>query len=198
MAKGEQTRQTILQQAAEVFNVHGYAGTSMDALTQATRLTKGGIYNHFSSKEALALAAFDHAFARVQQRFLALYTERNTTRGRLRTYFRLFESYLQEQPILTGGCPVLNTAIEADDTDSPLRERARAAGAQSLDHIARTVAKGIERGDVRPGTDPRQVATVLYGTLEGALMLTKLYGDGAHLRHAIDHLETYLDTFITE
>ncbi|NTU83365.1 MAG: TetR/AcrR family transcriptional regulator, partial [Chloroflexales bacterium] len=61
MAKGEQTKQRIVAQAASVFNTLGYSGTSMRDLTRATGLEKGGIYNHFPSKEALALAAFDYA-----------------------------------------------------------------------------------------------------------------------------------------
>ena len=59
--KGEQTRQRIVERAAPVFNQRGYAGTSLAELIAATGLEKGGIYNHFASKDELALAAFDHA-----------------------------------------------------------------------------------------------------------------------------------------
>ena len=71
MTKGEQTRQRIIARAAPVFNVHGFAGTSMGQLTEAIGLEKGGIYNHFPSKEALALQAFDYAVGLTAARFAA-------------------------------------------------------------------------------------------------------------------------------
>ena len=54
MDKGQQTRLAILERAARVFSLSGSSGTSMETLTRATGLTKGGIYNHFGSKTALA------------------------------------------------------------------------------------------------------------------------------------------------
>ena len=62
--KGMQTRQRIVELAAPVFNRQGYVGASMRDLVDATGLEKGGIYNHFGSKEQLALEAYDYAMRR--------------------------------------------------------------------------------------------------------------------------------------
>ena len=48
-----------------MFNRQGYVGASMRDLVDATGLEKGGIYNHFGSKEQLALEAYDHAMTLV-------------------------------------------------------------------------------------------------------------------------------------
>ena len=61
--KGAATRQRIVELAAPVFNRRGYVGASMRDLVDATGLEKGGIYNHFGSKEQLALEAYDHAMS---------------------------------------------------------------------------------------------------------------------------------------
>ena len=61
MAKGAQTRQHIIQEAATLFNQRGYTGSSISDVMQYTGLQKGGIYRHFESKEQLALAAFEYA-----------------------------------------------------------------------------------------------------------------------------------------
>ena len=53
MTKGEQTRRKIVAAAAPIFNQHGYEGSSLADLMEATGLKKGGIYRHFSSKEEL-------------------------------------------------------------------------------------------------------------------------------------------------
>ena len=65
--KGLNTRRRIVELAAPVFNRQGYVGASMRDLTGATGLEKGGIYNHFGSKEQLALEAYDYAFSRVTE-----------------------------------------------------------------------------------------------------------------------------------
>src|SRR5947199_130742 len=58
--KGDRTRRRVIEQAAPVFNTRGYWGSSVRDLMEASGLQKGGIYNHFGSKDELALAAFDH------------------------------------------------------------------------------------------------------------------------------------------
>jgi AcrR family transcriptional regulator len=51
--KGERTRQGILEAAYELFLTQGYAATSMRQVAERAGLALGGIYNHFSSKEAI-------------------------------------------------------------------------------------------------------------------------------------------------
>ena len=51
-----------------MFNRQGYVGASLRDLIDATGLEKGGIYNHFGSKEQLALEAYDYAMTRVTER----------------------------------------------------------------------------------------------------------------------------------
>src|SRR3982750_804222 len=65
--KGMKPRQRIVELAAPVFNRQGFVGASMRDLIHATGLEKGGIYNHFGSKEQLALEAYDYAFSRVSE-----------------------------------------------------------------------------------------------------------------------------------
>src|ERR1700692_5155036 len=62
MSKGQETRQRIVAEAAALFNQHGFEGGSISELMKATGLEKGGIYRHFSSKEELAVEAFDFAW----------------------------------------------------------------------------------------------------------------------------------------
>src|SRR5580693_1153775 len=62
MTKGEQTRRRIVAAAAPIFNQHGYEGSSLNDLMEATGLKKGGIYRHFANKEELAVEAFDYTW----------------------------------------------------------------------------------------------------------------------------------------
>jgi len=58
--KAERTTAYIIKTVAPVFNKHGYVGTSMSDLTEATGLTKGALYGNFENKEALALSSFEY------------------------------------------------------------------------------------------------------------------------------------------
>lgn len=193
--KGEQTRHNILEKAANVFSVNGYAGTSLDDLMQATQLTKGGIYNHFGSKEALAVEALDYAIVEMQARFWEYLTERRDTRARLLAVIKTFRSSIDD-PRFAGGCILLNTAIEADDTNPALRDRARKGIDDWFYFINRTLTKGIELGDVRPNTNSETVASVMISTLEGGIMLSKLYDNPAYIHNACDHITHYVESFL--
>ncbi|HEV2148560.1 MAG TPA: TetR/AcrR family transcriptional regulator [Longimicrobiaceae bacterium] len=192
MRNGEQTRENIVRQAAGLFNRQGFAGASMSDIMAATGLQKGGIYRHFESKEALALEAFDYAVDAMGGRFAAAMAERAHAVDRLHAIVGVF-AHIPEDPPVPGGCPMMNAMIDSDDGNPQLRDRARRAmdGLRGL--IARTVAEGTARGEVRPGTDGDALATVLLATMEGAVALSQAYGDPAHVRRAREHLERYLD-----
>ena len=86
----------------------------------------------------------------------------------------------------------MNTAIETDDTDSPLRDRALEAMNSSRSLIVRIVQKGIKKGEVRSTVEPDTVATIIFSTLEGAIMMSKLERNPIHLKRAIAHLQNYI------
>jgi TetR/AcrR family transcriptional regulator, transcriptional repressor for nem operon len=192
LSKGDETRQMILRRAAEVFNRKGYFGATMTDIMAATGLEKGGIYNYFDSKDDLALEAFDYAVELVRLELQAALKDKRDAIDRLRAIVGVFRAMPDGMPI-SGGCPVLNTAIEADDTHPVLRDHARRAMDEWSEFILRTVTKGIERGQIRPEIDAHELATFLIATLEGAIMLSKLYGDTVHMNRAVAYLETYLD-----
>jgi AcrR family transcriptional regulator len=197
MRKGERTRLTAIERAAEVFSLRGYGGTSLGDLSRVTGLEKGGIYNHFSSKEELALAAFDHALEGYRQRFRDALADLREAPARLRAVIDVFRSLVAD-PLLPGGCIVLNTAIEADDTHPVLRERAQQAMTEWHELIGRIVAAGIRHDELRSDTDAQALATVMIATLEGAVMLSKLYGDASHMHRATDHLTRYVESFVQQ
>jgi TetR/AcrR family transcriptional regulator, transcriptional repressor for nem operon len=193
MSKAQATKTRIIQQAASLFNQQGYAGSSMSDLMRVTGLQKGGIYNHFSSKDELALAAFDFAANQIQQNFMGALKGKRRAVDRLIAVLSVYEHMLDDPPI-EGGCPILNTAIESDDTHPALRERAQLAMDAWRNLIRRIVHKGLLRGELAPTVDADTVTTILIATIEGALMLSKLYGDASHMERALAYLKTYVQS----
>lgn len=191
MRKGERTRRNIVERSAPVFNTRGYSGTSMADLVRETGLEKGGIYGHFAGKEELALAAFDHAAGLMRGRLREALAGEEGALGRLLAIVDEFGRLVEDPPV-AGGCAMLNTAVEADDAHPALKERAAGAATDWLRLVGGVVKEGVKSGDLDPGVDPRATASVLVGTLEGALMLSRLLDDPSHMRRAVEHLRDHL------
>jgi AcrR family transcriptional regulator len=164
----------------------------MADIMEATGLEKGGIYRHFDSKDDLALEAFDFAVELVRQEFVAALKDKRHAIDRLRAIVGVYRAMPDGMP-LAGGCPVLNTAIESDDTHPMLRDHARRAMDEWREFVVRVTSKGIERGEIRPEVNPDELATFIIATLEGAIMLTKLYDDTTHMNRAVEYLDNYID-----
>ena len=196
MRKGERTKQEILEQASQVFSVRGYAGASMDDLTRAAKLTKGGLYNHFESKDDLMLASFEHAMGQVRERFASMAAGLRDTRSRLIAVLKLYVSLLEE-PVVQGGCPILYTAVEADDTHPALRQRAKEKSDDWRNYITRTLQRGIELGNVKSDTDAVEFADMMLAGLEGGIVLSKLYGDLTPMNRVVAHMTKTIDSILT-
>ena len=191
MRKGERTRQEIIRKAAPVFNQKGYAGAALSDLMRATGLEKGGIYRHFSSKEALASEAFDYAWREtLDARIHDLDAVANTV-DRLK---QLVDNFVDRRGIIPGGCPLLNTAIDTYDGNVVLRERARKALRGWRSYINSVISAGIKAREIRPRIDAKKLATLIISSLEGAVMVYRLERNEEALRAVQSHLNSYLET----
>jgi TetR/AcrR family transcriptional repressor of nem operon len=190
MTKGEETRRRIVAAAAPIFNQHGYEGSSLSALMEATGLKKGGIYRHFASKEELAAEAFDYLWeAAWKTRMLDLDEQANGV-DKLK---HLIANFIDRRPPIAGGCPVLNTAVDADNGNPVLRARVGKALKFWKSYLRKVLKQAKERGEIRAGVDAEAVATLIVATLEGALMISRIEGNDKAQRQVQAHLNDYLE-----
>ena len=190
MSKGELTRQKIVELAAPLFNQRGFAGCSMQDVMEATGLEKGGLYRHFSSKEELAAEAFRYALrSSVKRRTEGI----DPTESPLERLRALICRFVEEPSSMPGGCPVMNTAIDADDGNPVLRKLALDGIADWKKRLAAIVEEGVRRREIRRSVDPRRIANTIVGTLEGALMISRLEGSRTALRDVQESLEEMLE-----
>ena len=187
MKKGEATRNRIVVRAANLLNTQGYRGTPVSEIMKATGLQKGGIYRHFESRDALALEAFEFAFSRMRDRLLQAIEGKQTATEKLLALFEVVRGAPREKAF-RGGCPIMNLAVESDDADPQLRDAARQAMTRLTGLVERIIAEGMGRGEFAK-EDARARARVIVASVEGGIMLTNLYKDGAHLKAVLDQLE---------
>jgi TetR/AcrR family transcriptional regulator, transcriptional repressor for nem operon len=196
LTKGQRTRAEIVQRSAALMNQQGFLAVPLSAIIEATGIQKGGLYRHFESREALANEAFDCCVSAVRQGFERALQGQAAGCDQLLAMVNAHGDAGGDVP-LRGGCPIMNTAVETDHTDDPshtsLRQRARDAMSGWHGLVQQIVHSGIAHGDIRTHTDPAEVATVLIAGMEGAVLLTQLYGDPSHMRAARKHLARYIE-----
>ncbi|MEJ1239998.1 TetR/AcrR family transcriptional regulator [Chryseolinea sp. T2] len=195
MRDPEATRETILKKSGILFNTRGYKSTSISDITEATGYTKGAIYRHFESKVDLEVATLAHLSSLMLDKLRTCIKTETTAPAKLRAMFHFFESYITKPP-LKGGCPLLNAAIEADDSHPALRRAALRILREMRDSIVRVLENGIRYNQLRTDIDVSEFATLMIASLEGAIMMSKLSGNDEDIKRVIAHLDKQVATLI--
>ena len=186
ISKGERTRQMIIERAAVVFNEKGYAGTSISDLTKATKLTSGALYGSFANKESLAAAAFDYNVNKLLAGYRKCSKSSNKPAERLMNLIDF--PYKEFVPIFQAGCPILNTATEADDTMPWMRNKVNKALGELKVILQDVLDEGVLTGDFLPiDTDKRSF--YILSAFEGAIMIGKSMGDFSIIKDVTDQLK---------
>jgi TetR/AcrR family transcriptional repressor of nem operon len=188
LSKAERTRQFIIETTAGIFNTKGYAGTSMSDITEATGLTKGSIYGNFENKEEVALAVFDHNYNKVSTDIRQRINQATTYHDKLMVYAKVYHSFTRGG-FPKGGCPILNTAVEADDTNGPLKEKATNAVQRWKRGIMNLIQGGVDAGEFKPGVEQEQVALSIIALIEGGIMIAKITDTPANLDKVLKTVE---------
>ena len=186
--KAERTTAFIIETVAPVFNKHGYIGTSMSDLTEATGLTKGALYGNFENKEALALSAFQYNSNRLLNKVdevLAIKGDALQKLFALTNFYRNYDIFTLEM----GGCPILNVGVDAQH-NNPLLSAATKEIIMTLEgKIALVLENGINNGELRLPVPPLQFAKQLFTMLQGAVAMSTMTRDRKYLINTVAYLE---------
>ncbi len=184
----DETRNRILSKSGILFNTQGYKATSISDITHATGYTKGAIYRHFKSKEVLEKETLSHLSARMFEILRERIRRESTAGDKLRAVLTYFESYVA-RPEVKGGCPLMNAAIEADDSNPVLRREAVNILDVLRDSLVSILKNGMRFKQIKKQIDTEYYATLIIASLEGAIMMSKLRGDNHDIRSVVRHLE---------
>ena len=191
MGKADQTKAFIIEKTAPLFNTKGYEGTSMSDIEAVTGLTKGSIYGNFANKDEVALAVFDYNLQQVDNITRSEMSKRQTNRDKLLVYVDVYDNFANCFP--EGGCPILNTATEADDTHPALRKKANNAINNWKNKIMSLIDQGIKSKEFNSNTNAEETALSMIATIEGAIMLTKLTGKTSYRKIILQGVKERLE-----
>ena len=190
--KGRATRDRILDTASALVFEHGVAGTTLDDVRSAAKVSKGQLYHYFADKDDLIHGVIDRTIQQVldAQPRLTNLTSWAAIAG-------WFDDLVQLQVVrhAAGGCPIGSLAGELAETD----EHARAELAAGFDRWETPLREGLEEmqavGKLRRNADPARLATATLAAIQGGLVLTQTRRDPQQLRIALDAAYAYLRSF---
>ena len=133
------------------------------------------------------MAAYEKAVEIVLDQLRPRIKAQPTAPGKLKAIVDYYEEYVLHPPI-PGGCPILNTSIEADDNHPHLRTRVVRSITVMKDSFRQMLQRGIEEGQLQKDIRTDDWATFFYATIEGAIMMSRVEGD----MHSYQHIKRML------
>lgn len=160
----------ILTAGLDVLHSRGYHGSSVQDITTRAGVPKGSFYNHFSSKEALAISAIDAYIADSPNQILA--DETMAPMDRLRAHFESLGARFTESG-LTRGCLVGNFAAEVADHSEPIRRKLADVFDEWAASIETVLTEAYEANELAAHLDPATLSRFIIHSWEGALLAAK-------------------------
>jgi AcrR family transcriptional regulator len=192
--KGRATRERILDTATGLVFEHGVAGTTLDDVRAAAKVSKGQLYHYFADKDDLVHAVIDRTIQAVLDAQPGLADLSSWTA--IASWFDDLVA-LQVDRQAVGGCPIGSLAGELAETD----EQARSELAAGYDRWEAPLREGLERmraqRKLKRHADPGRLAAATLAAIQGGLVLTQTRRDPQQLRIALDAAYAYLHSFAT-
>ena len=162
------TRDRIIVATNELFRRHGYNGTTLTQISEASAAPIGSIYHFFpGGKEALAVAVIEATGAVYRELFESIVAEADAPAAAYADFFTGAAAVLEESDFIDP-CPIGTVAREVANTSEPLREAAKRAFDSWIDaaqvHLTSAGISSDVAGDL---------ATVFVATVEGTFVLSR-------------------------
>ncbi len=169
--RAEATRLHLLTAAAEVFGEHGYSSANLNDIMLRAKVTKGGLYFHFDSKERLARELIDERHRRGTAAVLAITNARMPALEKaIQITLTIIELYRSDQVVRAGD----RLLLEIGDYRGHMSDPMPAA----VDTLAGLFTQAIADGDLRPELDPDAVARIVCSQMIGARVVERVVAGG--------------------
>ena len=167
----DRTRERLLQAAFREVRRSGFQSAGINTILAATNVTKGALYQHFESKEALGYAIVDEVIAKlVHDRWLRPLLSDGHPIDILTSIVRRIPARPAD---VRESCPLLNLAQEMSPLDEQFRKRLEKLFLAWQKGIATLLRKGQSQGTVRRELNPDETASFLVAMVEGYASLAK-------------------------
>jgi TetR/AcrR family transcriptional repressor of nem operon len=169
-------REQLIEAGLETLHLHGFNGSGVQDITDAAGVPKGSFYNHFESKEDLALQALERYWQNGAGRRGVLSDTSLDPVERLRRHFRGLSDLAVRQKFQKG-CMIGNFSTELSAQSKEVRDRLAGIYAAWSRAIESCVREAEKAGRVQPRLPAATIATFLLNAWEGAVLRSKVEQD---------------------
>lgn len=169
----ERTREHLLQAAFREVYRYGFQSAGIDAILAATNVTKGALYYHFESKEALGYAIIEEIIAKITCDRWMLPLQQSKHKDPIHALIGIVQALPHRPRDVKRGCPLVNLAQEMSQLDEQFRKRLERIFHALQECIAKALRRGQSQGTVRRDLVPKETASFLIAMVEGHQVLAK-------------------------
>ncbi len=188
----ERTRERLLQAAFREVYRYGFQSAGVDTILAATNVTKGALYYHFESKEALGYAIIEEVVAKLTRDRWLVPLQQNKDKDPIDALIGLVRAIPARPRDVKGGCPLLNLAQEMSQLDEQFRRRLERIFRAWQEGIAIALRRGRLQGTVRRDLVPEEAASFLIAMVEGYEVLAKNAQDTTVWNTGVRNIVTWL------
>jgi TetR/AcrR family transcriptional regulator, transcriptional repressor for nem operon len=188
----ERTRQRLLQAAFREVYRYGFQSAGIDTILAATNVTKGALYYHFESKEALGYAIIEEIVAETNRDRWLRPLQRSKDRDPIDALIGIVQAIPHRPRDVKGGCPLVNLTQEMSQLDEQFRKRLARIFHSWQAEIAVALRRGQSQGTVRRDLVAEETASFLIAMVEGYEVLAKNAQDAKVWNMGIENIVGWL------
>ena len=186
-------KDTIVHESLKLFSLNGFLSTSVQDILSAANTSKGGFYNHFSSKEDLFFQVLDEARKIWRDRNLQGLDEINQPIDKL---IRLLENYkdryLLDAENFPGGCIFIMFAVELGDSRPHLSREVQKGFTGLKAMLKRILENGQQSTTEYNGLNSNTITEIIFNGMLGASVNYSVDKSYEALNESINSLIDYL------
>jgi TetR/AcrR family transcriptional repressor of nem operon len=191
----EATRRKLLEAAFGEFYANGFQGGSLNHIVETAGATKGALFHHFESKQALGYAVLDELIGPLLlQRWLEPVQGSEDPLSEIQRAFRRYVAEDIASGMWLQGCPLNNLAQEMSPLDAGFHERINRQYALWRERYSAALERGVAAGAVTATAHPDEVAAVIVAAQMGIWGSGKSSRDEQVMRRAADGVCAYLES----
>lgn len=192
--KAMNLKETIIHESLKLFSLKGFLGTSILDILEAAKTSKGGFYNHFSSKEDLFFQVIDEARKIWREKNLkGLDKIENPTEIIKRLLKNYKDRYLKDADNFPGGCVFITLAAELNDQRPQLSKELEKGFVGLKGMLRRLLEQGKESGELIKTVNIDTVTEVLFSGMLGASLVYGVNKSKTGLDKSINALVEYVE-----
>ena len=187
-------KEKIIHESLKLFSLKGFLSTSLHDIIEAANTSKGGFYNHFSSKEDLFFQVLDEARKIWRERNLLGLVDTESSMDKVKLLLENYKDrYLRDADNFPGGCVFITLAVELSDQRPHLSKEIEKGFTGLKNMIQRLLDQGKQSGELGGNVNTSVITEMIFNSILGASVSFSANKSTGSLDKSVNSLIDYLE-----